>query len=84
MAKISVTFKMDEQLKFDLENFCDTLGMSLSTFFSVVAKKTLRENRIDLDLSQEKDPFYSAENIARLRRAKEQIDSTGGTVHEVF
>ena len=29
------------------------------------------------------DPFYSPENQERLRRSMEQIEKTGGTVHEV-
>lgn len=28
------------------------------------------------------DPFFSAENQARLRIAKERMERTGGTVHE--
>lgn len=84
MSKISVTFKMEEKLKFDLENFCDDLGMSLSTFFSVVAKKALRERKLDLDLSDYNDPFYSKKNMEILLKSKEEIEKTGGTIHEVL
>ncbi|MDD7409693.1 MAG: type II toxin-antitoxin system antitoxin, RelB/DinJ family [Fusobacterium gastrosuis] len=75
MAKTTITFKMDENLKFDLEKFCENIGMSMSTFFSVVAKKTLREKRLDINLLEEADPFYNSKNINRLLKAKERIES---------
>lgn len=29
------------------------------------------------------DPFYSQENMARLRNSVAQMEATGGTVHEI-
>lgn len=40
-----------------------------------------REKRIPFDVSI--DPFYCEENMARLRVSAEQMEATGGTIHEV-
>ena len=40
-----------------------------------------REKRLPFEVSM--DPFYSDENMARLRKSIAQMDATGGTVHEV-
>ena len=40
-----------------------------------------REKRLPFEVSV--DPFYSDENMARLRKSIAQMESTGGTIHEV-
>ncbi len=85
MSKVTYAFKLDDNLKFDLENVCEELGITLPVFFTMAAKKLVRERKLEIDLSSEKDDyFYSEENIARLLKAKQQIEKTGGTVHEVL
>lgn len=34
-------------------------------------------------IPENKDPFYSPENMVRLKRSIAQMEATGGTVHEV-
>ena len=34
-------------------------------------------------IPEDRDPFYSAENHERLKRSIEQMETTGGTIHEV-
>ena len=34
-------------------------------------------------IPENKDPFYSPENMARLKRSIAQMEATGGTIHEV-
>ena len=84
MSKTTYAFKLDDNLKFDLESVCDELGITLPIFFTMAAKKLVRERKIEFDLSESNDYFYSEENIARLLKAKEQNKKTGGTVHEVL
>lgn len=40
------------------------------------------ENK-QITLKPSADPFYSVENMARLRKSVAEIESTGGTIHEV-
>ena len=74
MSKTTYAFKLDDNLKFDLENVCEELGITLPVFFTMAAKKLVRERKLEIDLS-EKDDYL---------KAKEQIEKTGGTIHEVL
>lgn len=78
---VNVNFRMDSNLKQQMEAICEELGMSLTTAFTIFAKKVCREKRIPFEVSV--DPFYSQENMDRLRRSIAQMESTGGTIHEV-
>ena len=66
MAQTTVTVRMDEGLKKDFDNICNELGMSMSTAITMLAKKMTREKRLPFDASV--DPFYSEENLNRIRR----------------
>ncbi|MDL2250130.1 type II toxin-antitoxin system antitoxin, RelB/DinJ family, partial [Lachnospiraceae bacterium OttesenSCG-928-J05] len=55
--------------------------MSMSTAITIYLKKLGRERRIPFEVSA--DPFYSDANMARLRKSVEQMEATGGTIHEV-
>ena len=71
MAQVTVNFRMDEQLKKNMEAVCNELGMSMTTAFTIYAKKMTREHRIPFEVSA--DPFYSESNMAALDRSIEQI-----------
>ncbi len=79
MAQISL--RIDEDVKKKAEEACADIGLSLSTAINIYLKKLGREKRIPFEVSV--DPFYSEENMSRLRKSVEQMESTGGTVHEV-
>ena len=73
MAQTMVNFRMDEDLKKNMESTCKELGMNMSTAFIIFAKKVAREKRIPFDVSV--DPFYSEENMKRLEKIISDIDS---------
>jgi DNA-damage-inducible protein J len=73
MAQTMVNFRMDEELKKNMEETCKDLGMSMSTAFTIFAKKMTREKRIPFDVSV--DPFYSESNMTHLKKIVEDIDS---------
>ena len=78
---VNVNFRMDSDLKQQMDAICEELGMSLTTAFTIFARKVCREKKIPFEVSV--DPFYSKENMERLRRSVAQMESTGGTIHEV-
>ena len=78
---VSVNFKLDAEVKKAMEKVCKEMGLSMSAAFTIFAKKVGREHRIHFEISA--DPFYSEQNIARLKKSIEQMETTGGTVHEV-
>ena len=73
MAQATVNFRMDENLKLDLERLCDDLGITMTTAFTVFAKKATRENRIPFELTG--DPFYSKKNQERLAESIASLES---------
>ncbi len=79
MAQISL--RIDDDVKKKAEQACADIGMSLSTAINIYLKKLGRERRIPFEVAV--DPFYSQENMDRLRKSVEQMEATGGTVHEV-
>lgn len=84
MAQTNVNIRMDEDLKKQFDAFCSDVGMNMTTAFCIFAKAVVRERKIPFVISAESDPFYSAENMARLKNSIAQMEATGGTVHEVI
>lgn len=70
MATISI--RMDDDLKNDVENICSELGLSMTAAFTIFAKKMSREKRIPFDVSI--DPFYSDMNMAALHESIDQME----------
>lgn len=81
MAQTTISVRMDDRLKKDFDNVCNELGLSMTTAITMLAKKMTREKRIPFEVSV--DPFYSDENMARLRKSIAQMEQTGGIIHEV-
>ena len=73
MAQVLVNFRMDAEDKKGMEEVCKELGMSMSTAFTIFAKKLRREKRIPFDVSI--DPFYSEANMKYLEKVTSEIDS---------
>jgi DNA-damage-inducible protein J len=81
MTQAMVNFRMDKELKESMEHVCREMGLSMTTAFTIFATKVTKEKRIPFEVAV--DPFYSQENMARLRKSIAQMKATGGTVHEV-
>ena len=48
-----INFRMDEDLKKNMEQVCNELGMNMTTAFTIFAKKMAREHRIPFEVSYE-------------------------------
>lgn len=57
MAQVTYSFRLDETLKREVEDFCEDVGMNLSTAIMVCLKRIARERRIPFELSSE--PNYN-------------------------
>ena len=73
MAQTSINIRMDEELKKQFDAFCSEIGMNMTTAFCVFAKKAVRERRIPFEISA--DPFYSEENMTRLRESIRKVEA---------
>lgn len=79
MAQISL--RIDNDVKKSAEQACVDIGIFLSTAINIYLRKLGRERRISFEVSA--DPFYSDENMTRLRSSIAQMETSGGTIHEV-
>lgn len=66
MAQTMVNFRMDENLKKNMEQVCKDMGMSMTTAFTIFATKVSREKRIPFEICA--DPFYSESNMKYLEK----------------
>ena len=73
MAQAMVNFRMDEELKRSMENICQDMGMSMTTAFTIFAKKVTKERRIPFEISA--DPFYSENNMKYLESVIANIET---------
>jgi DNA-damage-inducible protein J len=73
MAQTMVNFRMDEDLKRSMEKACSDMGLSMTTAFTIFAKKVSREKRIPFEVSV--DPFYSESNMKHLEKIIADIDA---------
>ncbi|MBD5464517.1 MAG: type II toxin-antitoxin system RelB/DinJ family antitoxin [Lachnospiraceae bacterium] len=69
----TVSLRFDDEMKKQLDEMCDEMGMNLTTFFMIYAKKALRDRRIPFEIAAPLDPFYSDSNMKQLNKAEQQI-----------
>lgn len=72
---VTVSLRLEEKLKKELDEMCDAMGMNLTTFFMIYAKKALRERRIPFEIEAPRDPFYSKTNMNQIEESINQIKS---------
>lgn len=75
-----ISLRVDDKVKELAEQTCSDIGISLSAAITIFLKKMGRERRIPFDVSV--DPFYSEENMARLRSAITKVESGASTMKE--
>ena len=80
-ATAPITFHMNAELAANFEKACQKLGLTTSEAFTIFATKVARERRIPFEVAV--DPFYSKQNIARLKKSIAQMEASGTAVGEV-
>lgn len=60
---------MDNTLKEQFSDFCDNIGLSMSSLFNVFAKKVVKEKKVPFELTYSEDPFYNESNMKALDEA---------------
>lgn len=78
----NINVRVDSIDKEKFERFCENTGMNISCAINMFIKNVLKDNKLPFMVSD--DPFYSEENINRLMKAKEQIESGHGTYHDII
>lgn len=47
----TISIRLEDSMKRELESICDDMGMNLSTFFVIYAKKVLRDRKIPFEIA---------------------------------
>ena len=68
----TISIRLNDQDKKALDEMCDEMGMSLSTFFTIYAKRALRDRKIPFEVTAPADPFYSESNMRALAESEQQ------------
>ncbi|MCM1050269.1 MAG: type II toxin-antitoxin system RelB/DinJ family antitoxin [Clostridiales bacterium] len=71
----TVSLRFDDEMKKELDEMCNEMGMNLTTFFMIYARKALRDRKIPFDITAPLDPFYSESNMEYLRKAEKQVQN---------
>lgn len=70
---VNVNFRLDKEVKKNMEKACADMGLSMSAAFTIFAKKVGRERRIPFEISA--DPFYNESNIKHLEKIVADINA---------
>ncbi len=73
MAQAMINFRIDENIKKEMEKICREMGMSMTTAFTIFATKVTKEKRIPFEITA--DPFYSESNMRYLEKIITDIES---------
>ena len=80
----TLTLRVDDKTKSDLDAFCNELGMNLTTFFMIYIKKALREQRIPFELQANSPSISEGMRAFRQLRENAQKNGTAGmTLEEI-
>lgn len=79
MSQSVISIRMESELKKELETVCAELGINVTTAFTMLAKKMVREQRVPFELSI--DPFYSESNMKHLREGIKELNAGRGVAH---
>ncbi len=69
----TVSIRLDDDMKKELDEMCDEMGMNLTTFFMIYAKKALRDRKIPFEIAAPADLFHSEQNMKQIKKADEQV-----------
>lgn len=68
MANTNINIRMDSNLKQQFESFCEDMGMTMTTAFTIFAKKVVREYRIPFEISGDIPNAETREAINELQQ----------------
>lgn len=68
----TVSLRFEDSMKQELDEMCSEMGMNITTFFMVYAKRALRDRRIPFEITAPVDPFYSKTNLTQIEKAAAQ------------
>ena len=81
MAQVNI--RIDDDLKTRADNIFDELGLNMTTAFTMFIRQTIRQGGIPFEVTTRTDPFYSTENMSKLRKSIQKAEEGKLTAHEL-
>lgn len=82
MGQTNLSVRVDEQDKKRFENFCNQTGMNVSVAINMFIKAVLREEKLPFEVKL--DPFYSEENMIRLKKSISDLNQGKYSEHNLI
>jgi DNA-damage-inducible protein J len=78
MGSVNVTVRLDEGIKREFDNFCENVGINITTAFNMFIRATLRNRELpfnvtDNDSSQSKEAILSKVLLAMQEAQKQSV-----------
>ncbi len=85
MPQVSMTVRMDSQLKSSFDELCSQFGMSANTAMNIFAKAVVQRGRIPFDIRGDKCPAQPAgyQAFRRIRALAESGNFPDMTLQEI-
>lgn len=87
----TINVRMDDDLKNSLDNFCKSIGLSVSSLFNVFAKKVVRENKIPFEITgdvafnkETLDAFQETELILKNPSLRKTYDNAQDMLEDIL
>ena len=75
MSTISLRF--DAETKNEIDKLCDKLGLSVTNFFTIFAKKAIREQAIPFEVSIKDDDYSYKEMVQSMEKLQKAAIKNG-------
>jgi len=82
MAQVNI--RIDDDLKTRADSIFDELGLNMTTAVTMFIRQTIRQGGIPFEVTTRTDPFYSAENMGKLRKSIQKAEAGKLTAHELL
>ena len=86
MAKTNLTIRIDLDLKAEMQQLAENLGMDLTTFITIYAKKAVREQRIPFEVScyiPNEETLKAMEDVKNGRNLSREYSSVEETIKDL-
>lgn len=70
-----VNFRMDTNMKKEVEEICANMGLTMTAAINVFLSKVRMERRIPFEITADPDPFYSESNMKHLERIIADVEA---------
>ena len=76
MRQTTVNVRVDADVKQGIEEFCESVGMNISTAVNVFVKAVLAQRKIPFEIAQpDNDPFYRGANWRHVMKGIRAFES---------